>query len=287
MRQLTPTELAEQIAAFLVFKRALGYPYVGGEMTLRSFERFATRGCGPATRFDLSATIHAWLLRKPGRKPVTLANNLGVIRQFCLYQRRRDPAAFVPPVAMAPQTESRYVPYVFSVDEVGRLVKAAGQHRGRSFWPGMLRMLLLATYCTGLRLGEATRLRLDDLDQEHDVLHIRTSKGRSRDVPFQPDLAREFARYLRQRADRLRTVGREQERALFVALSGRGITVRGAWYVISRLIRHVGIQAQPGRPGPRPYDLRHNSDAGIIPTGDLSGGHFPGNLAAGDAHNSA
>lgn len=257
MSVLTFTELGKQIAAFLVFKRALGYPYVGGEITLRSFERFATRERGPTTPIDLPPTIRAWLLRKSGRKPVTLANNLGVIRQFCLYLRRGDPEAFVPPVSMAPQTESRYVPYVFSPDEVRRLIKAAGQHRGHSFWPGMLRMLLLATYCTGLRLGEATRLQLHELDQEHDVLHIRRSKGRSRDVPFQRDLAREFARYLHQRADRLRAVGREKETALFVGRSGRRITVRGAWYVISRLIRHLGIKDQPGRAGPRPYDLRH------------------------------
>lgn len=256
MSGLTQSQLRKEIAAFLIFKRALGYPYQAGEIRLRSFERFVSRGRGRRSWIDLSVAIRAWLLRKPGRKPVTLANDLGVMRQFCLYRRRRDPSVFVPPITLAPQTESHYVPYVFSREEIRQLVKAAEQHRGHNFWPGMLRMLLIATYCTGLRLGEAVRLQLGDLDQRRDVLHIRQSKGRSRDVPYRPDLAREFAHYLGERADVLRAVG-QGEVALFVGLNGRGISVRGAWYVISRLIRRVGIKSQTGRPGPRPYDLRH------------------------------
>jgi site-specific recombinase XerD len=257
MSALMASQLRKEIAAFLIFKRALGYPYQAGEIRLRSFERFATRGRGRRSRIDLSVEIHAWLLRKPGRKPVTLANDLGVMRQFCLYRRRRDPGVFVPPVTLAPQTESHFVPYVFSRDEIRQLVNATEGHRGRNFWPGMLRMFLIATYCTGLRLGEAARLQLADLDQRRDVLQIRDSKGRSRDVPYRPDLAREFAHYLAQRFDVLRAAGRDHELALFVGINGRSISVRGAWYVISRLIRRVGIKTQTGRPGPRPYDLRH------------------------------
>src|SRR5579883_947598 len=180
MKVLTPARLGKEITAFLVFKRALGYHYRRGEFTLRSLERFATRGRRSRSQIDLEGVIRAWLLCTPGRKPVTLADDLGAVRQFCLYRRRSDPTAFVPPVSLAPQTESHYVPYVFSLEEIRRLVTAAEQHQGRNFWPGMFRMLLIATYCTGLRLGEAVRLRVTDLDQERGVLHIRESKGRSR-----------------------------------------------------------------------------------------------------------
>ncbi len=257
MSGLTPAQLRKDIAAFLVFKHALGYPYRRGEATLRSFERFATRGRRRRSRIDLAAAIQAWVLRIPDRKPVTLACDLGAVRQFCLFRRRQDPAAFVPPVSLAPQTESHYVPYVFSREEIHRLVKAAEQHQGRNFWSGMFRMLLIATYCTGLRLGEAVRLHRADLDQARHVLHIRESKGRSRDVPFQLDLAREFTRYLRERTDLLRALDREDETALFVGLNGRGVTVGATSGAICRLLRRLGIKNQTGRCGPRPYDLRH------------------------------
>jgi len=257
MSGLTSAQLRKEITAFLVFKQALGYPYRRGEDTLRSFKRFATRGRRRRSRIDLATAIRAWVLRIPGRKPVTLACDLGAVRQFCLYRRRRDPAAFVPPISLAPQTESHYVPYVFSREEIHRLVKAAEQHHGRNFWPGMFRMLLIATYCTGLRLGEAVRLQRADLDQARHVLHIRESKGRSRDVPFQLDLAREFTQYLRERADLLRTLERNDETALFVGLNGRGVTVGATSGAICRLLRRLGMKNHTGRCGPRPYDLRH------------------------------
>lgn len=257
MSALTPARLGKEITVFLVFKRALGHSYRRGEATLRSLERFARDEHRDGSRIDLETTIRAWLLRAPGRKPVTLANDLGAVRQFCLYRRRSDPAAFVPPVSLAPQTESRYVPYVFSLEEIRRLIRAAEQHQGRNFWPGMLRMFLIATYCTGLRLGEAVRLLRSDLDQERCVLHVRESKGRSRDVPFQSDLAHEFAHYLRDRAELLRARGRDDEPALFVGLNGRRVTVGATSVAICRLLRRLGMKSERGRCGPRPYDLRH------------------------------
>jgi integrase len=121
----------------------------------------------------------------------------------------------------------------------------------------MLGMLMIATYCTGLRLGEAVRLQLGDLDPRRHLLHIRVSKGRSRDVPFQADLAGEFIRYLRERADVLCAAGRTEEGALFIGLNGRGVTTKAASNAIRQLLRRLGLKGKAGRVGPRPYDLRH------------------------------
>jgi len=257
MSGLTPLQLATQIDAFLTFKRALGYRYRRNEATLRSFERFAVGTRGSKSQIDLPRTIRTWLLHVPGRKPVTLACDLGAIRQFCQYRRRFDPRAFVPPTTWAPQTESHYVPHIFSHEEIRALVLAARAHQGRNFWPTMLSTLVLVTYCTGLRLGETVRLQCADLDLAQLVLHIRTSKGRSRDVPFRPDLARELTRYLDERADVLRAAGRASEAALFVGRYGRAVTVKGTSDAIRHLLRRLALKGAAGRIGPRPYDLRH------------------------------
>lgn len=258
MRCLTLKSLSQQIEEFLVFKRALGYRYQRSEATLRSFERFVRGRYTPAAAIDLAATVRAWLLRSPTRRSVTLACDLGVLRQFCQYRRRYDSAGFVPPIAWAPCTESRYQPYVFSHDEIRALLHAASRHRGRNCWSGMVRMLLLTAYCTGLRFGEAARLQLTDLDLERGVLSIRESKGRSRRVSFQPDLAREFRRYLPQRARTLFAAGVAQDPgALFVGCNGRPITLKSASEVVRRLLRRIGLKSPRGRSGPRPYDLRH------------------------------
>lgn len=257
MSALTVAQLSRQIEAFLVIKRALGYSYRRSEATLRSFERFARSWRPRNARIDLASLIRAWLQRTPSRKPVTLACDLGAVRRFCQYRRRLDPRAYVPPVALAPQTESHYVPHIFSPTEIRRLLVAAERHEGRNFWPCLCKTLILVTYCTGLRLGEAVRLQCSDLDLQRQILHIRASKGRSRDVPFQIDLARVVGEYLSERAEVLRAAGAQDARALFVGRYGRGITIKAASDLIRNLLRQLGLKSARGRIGPRPYDLRH------------------------------
>ena len=81
------------------------------------------------------------------------------MRQLCLYRRRRDPSSYVPEHALAPVKESIFLPYIFSHDEVRRILATASSHDGRFIWASMLRTLILVLYCAGLRLGEAVRLR--------------------------------------------------------------------------------------------------------------------------------
>lgn len=263
MTTVTLSTLAGLSADFLAYKRGLGHPYRRGEATLRSFLRFAQqphhagrRTSRPGT-VDFALTLTAWLSRIQDRKPVTVANDLGVIRQFCLYCRRHRPAFFVPEHALAPQTESTYAPYIFSRQEISQLLQAAGQHEGNNIQGVMLRTLLLILYCTGLRFGEAIRLRLSDVDLVQCILHIRESKGRNRLVPFGSDVAQAIGTYLRWRASIVKSTGALDQDALFVRRSGLPLTPGVASYAVRRLLRMQGLKPPRGRIGPRPYDFRH------------------------------
>lgn len=257
MTRLTAKSLTRDIDQFLVFKHALGYPYLRGEATLRSFQRFATRNLERNGTLDLAAAINLWLARLPFRKPVTRGFELGPVRQLCQFRRRRDPKGYLPSVSLAPQTESHYVPHIFTIEQIRALLEAAGRHQGRNFWPDLLRLLILTTYCTGLRLGETVRLRCVDVDLRTRVLHIRASKGRTRLVPFGTDLAREFHQYLPQREEMLRRKRQDRADALFIGRYGRAITLKATSDILRRMLRQMGLKRPRGRIGPRPYDLRH------------------------------
>lgn len=264
MSMISLAGLARDVEGFLAFKRALGRPYQRAELMLRSFLRFAQTYAEKAgkrrsssRRISLENLIKAWLSRPSVRKPVTAGLELGLLRHLCLYRRRRDPSGFVPEQAWAPQTESLFAPYVFTHAQIRLLLDAAGQHRGRNIWSGMLRTLLLVLYCTGLRFGEAVRLRMCDVDLEKRVFFIRESKGRSRLVPFGTDLARELRTYLRDRTHIVRTSTEPPSDAWFVRKNGRPLTMHAAWAAITELLRRQGLKPQRGRTGPRPYDVRH------------------------------
>ena len=165
MTWITTAQLAQDIDAFLVFKHALGYPYKRGALMLQSFLRFVQRKNPQPSQLRLETLVSEWLSRIADRKPVTVTLELGVLRQLCLYRRRTDPHSFVPGREWAPQsTESTFLPYIFSHDEVRQILTAAANHQGRNLSAPMLHTLILILYCTGLRLGEAVRLQRQDVD---------------------------------------------------------------------------------------------------------------------------
>jgi integrase/recombinase XerD len=155
--------LANQLQAFLDFKRSLGIQYDSAESVLRRFDRFVAETFKGRKPMDLKMAIEGWLATFQCR-PVTITNSFLVVRKFCLFLRRQDPNSFVPDRDMAPRVyDSHHLPHIFSPAEIRILLDEIGkmQHpfRARTY-----RALLLILYCTGLRTGEAVRLRIRDVD---------------------------------------------------------------------------------------------------------------------------
>jgi integrase len=256
MKSVFAGPLAKELTDFLLFKRALGCPYRRAEFTLRDFDGFLRRYVRGRRRWRLRDAVLAWLASKKGRKPVTVTVEMGVIRQFCRYRRRYDPDTFVPGRVWAPQsTVSDFLPHIFSKDEIRKILSLAARpcRCCAQMPPGLRRLLILILYCTGLRLGEAARLKIGDVDLRRAVLFVSESKGRSRWVPFHRSLLPEFDKYLRGR----RHMGPVNASAPLFLRGGRILSANRASGLIRRLLRRAGLKSAKGRQGPRPYDLRH------------------------------
>lgn len=254
--KVTALTLARDATQFLAFKRAMGVGYRRAEFVLNSFVRFVRDQYGerPAS---LEQAVTRWAARIEGRKAVTVGNEFGVVRQLCLFRRRSHPHGFVPDHGVAPIKESLFAPYIFSREEVLALVDAATRHECRSMWGAMLRALTLVLYCTGMRLGEATRLRLVDVDLRRAVLTVQRSKGRSRILAIRDDLVIELRQYLRHREDILAASGAGDPMTLFIRRDGSALTLRAASNALRCLLRELGMKPTRGRSGARPYEFRH------------------------------
>lgn len=257
MTVVTAVQLAEEAEDFLRFKRAMGFVYARAEFNLKTFVQFVERRWGPKNEVLLREAITLWSVRAPGRKAITIANEFGVVRQLCLYRRRRDPNAYVPEHALAPVKVSVFFPYIFSHDEVRRLLDAASGHDGRFIWASMFRALILVLYCTGLRLGEAVRLSTSDIDFDRGVLNIQRSKGRARVVPIRPDLVAELQLYQSDRMRIIRERGANDPERFFLRFDASPLTIASASEALRRLLRRLGIKPDAGRVGARPYEFRH------------------------------
>ena len=247
--------LKTELGAFLAYKRALGFRYERPEGTLRHFDRHVVKMHHSVDREpDLRQLVQSWLEQGQGRKAITVATDLGVIRQFCLYRRRNDLDGFVPGREWFPQClESQFVPYIFPEAEVRFILQQASRSPGSRCQRLGHRLLWLVLYCTGLRFGEAARLQVGDLDLRSRLLRVRQSKGRTRVVPFGLDLAREFRHYLDCRG-----IARSSPQApLLLSYQGKCYTTKSISHTVRQWLRKAGLKPERGRTGPRPYDVRH------------------------------
>lgn len=138
-----------------------------------------------ATRITSKLAL-AWAQRPETTDPNHLAGRLRAIRSFARYRIVADPRTEIPPTDLLPRQRSSFRPHIFSQEEIARLLAASLQRRRGakpiSRWSRYALFGLLSV--TGMRVGEALNLDLEDVDLDHGVLTIRNAKfGKSRLVP--------------------------------------------------------------------------------------------------------
>jgi integrase len=165
MKASFASPLADDFKGFVQFKRSLGYKYVRAEFTLRQFDHFLQGYAAKCKDWQLDRAILKWLGNKPQRKAISVSMDAAVLRQFCVYLRRRPGRSNLrEPLWPRLPTESTFVPHVLSTKDIQRLLQLAAQLDRPPFRAILYRALLLILYCTGLRFGEALRLRMRDID---------------------------------------------------------------------------------------------------------------------------
>lgn len=257
MKTLFRSRWATELEDFTRFRQTYftsGWP----RKHLQRFDRFAA----VHPELELRPAIEAWLRRIPCRHPITYGNDRRALRQFCLYRRRFDPASFVPQaIPPTPGARGGFRPRILTLTEVKLLLKSISTLRGSPLRHARIRALLLVLYCTGLRLGEALRLRVADVDLKRACFRIGPSKGRTRLVPFGRDLAYELRHWLslRRQAGILVT----PRMTLFEREDRNPDNTNNAYCCFCTLFRRCQLKPKPatpagtGRGGLRVHDLRH------------------------------
>lgn len=247
--------VAGELHAFLQFKRSLGYGYMRAEFTLREFDRFLIEYAAKNRHWQMDRAAIAWLSSKPGRKPVSVSADAAVLRQFYRYLSRSSRSGDVAePIWPHLPTESSFVPYALSEKDILKILTLCADLNRPPFRATLYRALILVLYCTGIRFGEALRLRMRDVDTGSAVLFVDTFKGRARWIPFHRSLSGELDRYL---TARVAYAASDPNTRLFVGVNQRRLPVETASRTFRRLFKLAGLKPEKGRIGPRPYDLRH------------------------------
>lgn len=250
--------LEKHLADYLELRRELGFDLGRAESRLRSF--LASLKARRASRIT-TATAVEFASRSDRRTASTQAGYLSAIRGFAQYLSGVDPRTEIPPAGLF-RRERRPQPYIYSDDEVARLIAAAGRHPSTPRYalkPSTLQGVLGLLAVTGMRLTEALNLRTDDIDWPQGTVTIGRAKfQKTRLVPLHESTLRQLRAYARRR-DRYfaaRPWRRPVDR-FFVSTSGAQLRSTGIGYDFRSLTRRLGLRAHGAHSGPRIHDLRH------------------------------
>jgi site-specific recombinase XerD len=182
------------------------------------------------------------------------------LRDFFAFLVARGHLRTAPALGCCPKFPRTFEAYIYSREELLKLLAAAASLRDRQ-WPKQgltFRILLLTLYGAGLRPGEGLRLRYCDVDLDALALSIWDTKFfKSRLVPVGGDLARALLAFQK---DRQQLPMPEGERsAFFPDQSGQPIRLAKLERVFAQLRIRAGVRRPAGsRWQPRLHDLRHS-----------------------------
>ena len=249
--------LQELVETYIAFKASLGMRYRSQSAVLRAY----CRAMGDIDIEDVRpGAVLAFIT---GTGPVTnrWLECYRVLDGLYRYAIGRGLAKRSPLPADTPRHPPPFVPYIYTVDELKRLVAATEilQTQLSPMLAQTMRSLLLLLYGTGMRIGEALSLTLRDVDLKNSMLTVRNAKFfKTRVVPIGPRLAIVLSDYLSRRRQLPMPEG--DNSAFLATRTGLHLDYKRVNKLFCRLRRAAQIQRESAaRYQPRIHDIRHAS----------------------------
>jgi site-specific recombinase XerD len=192
-------------------------------------------------------TYQAYLLQERKLASGTAVNCVAALRFFFVKTLKRHQFRDFLPYPR----DRRRLPTILSLEEVARLINAAGTLYRRT--------LLMTLYATGMRRSELVRLKVGDIDSQRMMIRVDRGKGgRSRDLPLSPALLETLREYWRWRKPKTylfpsRHPPREPEQP---------ISDKMVWIACQEAARQAGLSKRI-----TPHTLRHSWATHLLEAG--------------------
>lgn len=254
--------LRQSIEDYLAMRRSLGFKLRDAGMTLPDFATFMVRRRASYITQELAL---AWAQQPAHAQPAHWASRLCHVRQFARYRSAIDPRTQIPALGLLPFKPKRARPYLYTDEEIEQLLHVTLHTPLSPHCPVRISCALLpwVYYClfgllsvTGLRIGEARNLKLEDLDLKAGVLTVRGGKfGKDRWIALHPSTCKVLTQYLHKR--QRHWTGRAVSSYLFVSSWGNQLDIGTIHRAFYRASRRIGLRGPHDSKGPRLHDLRH------------------------------
>jgi integrase len=245
--------LRDAVNDYITLRRTLGFKLRDMADGLTDFAAFLEQKESPHITAALALE---WAMQPADHQPSGWAKRLGWVRVFAGHWSATDPRTEIPPAGLLPFRAQRAHPYLYTEDQIQRLLgaaKALSPTGGLRPWTYHCLFGLLAV--TGLRISEALNLKRQDADLNQGILTIRQTKfNKTRLVPLHTSSREVFADY----AERRDSLAPNPSSPCFLLNDhGRRLQISAVHRTFYDLSRQIGLRGPADHTGPRLHDFRH------------------------------
>ena len=250
-------KLHHLVESYIDYKRSLGMRLRSQAAVLRSYCRHMGDICVDDVKAESVLAFVA------GTGPVTTRwmETYTVLAGLYKYAIGRGFTTMSPLPVAIPHRPPAFAAYIYSVDEFERLLAATDILRS-GLSPTLeftMRTMLLLLYGTGMRIGEALSLTLQDVDLGDCLITVHETKFfKTRLVPIDPRLGMALMDYLSCRRALPLPVGANS--AFLATRTGIHLNYKRVNKLFCRIRQAAGIRREAAaRYQPRIHDIRHTA----------------------------
>jgi integrase/recombinase XerD len=245
--------LSECIEGYIDEKKAVGYKFEKGASTLKRFDRFVNS----TNLREISLPkelVESWTKRTPNESISNQCQRISILRGLAEYMNRLGYSAYIYPRGLVTVNRYSYIPYIFSEEEIRLIFNACDNYPQTKLSPNrhlILPLIIRMLYACGLRISEALKLTIDDINFKEGTLSITNTKfNKERIIPIPESLV--------QRCDKYRMIAladKESDYPFFPSPYGGHYSSSTVYWLFRKVLWQAGI-SHSGK-GPRLHDLRH------------------------------
>lgn len=192
--------LRNLISGYIEEKRAVGYKFNKGSSLLRQFDNLAANEGLSELKLPKELVL-LWTEKRPNETISTQNGRISTIRGLAKYMIRLGYQAYIFPPTSTSIERYSYIPYIFSETELKNLFLICDEYPITNVSPNrhlILPLLFRLLYGCGIRISEALKLKVKDVDLEQGTLLISDSKfGKERMIPISNNLKKRFQEYIK------------------------------------------------------------------------------------------
>ena len=244
------------VTQYVTYRKSLGAKFRRNEYSLKAFVRAV--GQNKNISDVQPKQVNTYLA---GNGPITTNwhEKHQALNGFYRYVLSRGYCKESPLPTIIPKRPRPLVPYIYSVKELHALLGASltFQKKINRVEPYTVRMILLLLYGTGLRISEAIKLTMADVNLPQALLIIRETKFyKSRLVPIGTEMTQALSQYAVQRKQKGYSMNSEEP--FFIGRDGKAVYYFNIETAFKRIRKKAGVRrTDGGRFQPRLHDLRH------------------------------